>query len=136
MAVTVFRLLPSIRFSLRVAPQKTFFRSSRKFFVDAIFFRRRENFGKTRSGRCDRFRPKIFKIRAIPTIFEPLQAFLFGNDELSCLEMTHRPGADTDPKSTTWLEAMASWALKERARKMTDFKGYDRYVWSYNIFRH
>ena len=39
-------------------------------------------------------------------------------------------GANTEPKNTTLLETMASWALKNPARKMTDFKGYGQYVWS------
>ena len=32
-------------------------------------------------------------------------------------------GANAEPKNTTSLETMASWALKNRARKMTNFKG-------------
>ena len=42
---------------------------------DAKNFRRRENFRKTRSGRHDRFRPKIVEIGAILAIFEPRPAW-------------------------------------------------------------
>ena len=82
----MFVLCPSIRFRLRVTPQKTFFvRSFVRSFVAKIFGRR-ENFWKKSLGRRDRFRQKIVKIGAILAIFEPLQVFLFGTQELSCLE--------------------------------------------------
>ena len=42
-----------------------------------IFFRRREHLKKTRSGRRDRFRPKIVEIGAILTIFEPFKVRKF-----------------------------------------------------------
>ena len=54
---------------------------------------------------------------------------------MSCLEHRKCLAWDNiDPKNTTSLETMASWALKNRARKMTNFKGYDQYVWSWNDF--
>ena len=42
---------------------------------DAKNFRRRENFRKTRSGRRDRFRPKIVQIGAILAIFRPFPSW-------------------------------------------------------------
>ena len=38
-------------------------------------FRRRENFRKKNSGRCDHFRQKIIKIGAILAIFRPFKDF-------------------------------------------------------------
>ena len=47
------------------------------FDDDAIFFRRRENFSKERSGRREQNRPKIVKIGAILAIFEPSEVGKF-----------------------------------------------------------
>ena len=83
-------LLPSIKFRLRVAPQKTFFRlffrsfarrenfsSARNFFFRRENFRPRENLGKKNLSRRDRFRPKIVEIGAILAIFEPFENWKF-----------------------------------------------------------
>ena len=43
------------------------------FLATRKFFRSRENFGKKRLGRRDRFRPKIVEIGAILAIFEPFE---------------------------------------------------------------
>ena len=48
---------------------------SRSGSVWRNFFRRRKIFLKTRSGRCDPFRPRIVKIGAILAIFEPFEVW-------------------------------------------------------------
>ena len=48
----------------------SFVRSPRKIFVDAKNISARQFFSKTKSGRRDRFRPKIVQIGAILAIFE------------------------------------------------------------------
>ena len=48
-----------------------FFSTTRKIF------RRHEKFRKKRSGRCDRFGPKIVEIGAILAIFEPFEVWNF-----------------------------------------------------------
>ena len=50
---------------------------------------------KKSSGRRDEFRQKIVEIGAIFVIFEPLQDFLFGNDDVSCLEHEECPAWNT-----------------------------------------
>ena len=53
-----------------------------------------------------------------------LSRVLLGTHGMSCLEHTNCLAWDNiDHKNTTLLETMASWALKNRARKMTNFKG-------------
>ena len=53
-----------------------------------------------------------------------LSRVLVGTQGMSCLEHKECLAWDNiDPKNTTSLETMASWALKNRARKMTHFKG-------------
>ena len=78
-------LLPSIKFRLRVTPQKTFFRlffrsfarrenfSSVRFFFSARKFSSARKFGEKNLGRRDRFRPKIVEIGSILAIFKPFQ---------------------------------------------------------------
>ena len=70
------------------------------------------------------------------TNFKGYDQYVWSQNVSSCFGTywTSLCGVDTDPKNTTSLETMASWALKKRARKMTNFKGYDRYVWSKNVF--
>ena len=81
--VAMRNLLPSIKFRLRVTPQKTFFRlffrsfarrESREFFVAAKIFRPRENLGNKSLSRRDRFHSKIVEIGAILAIFEPFES--------------------------------------------------------------
>ena len=80
--MAMFILCPSIRFRLRVTPQKLFFpfvlsfvRSSREFFVDAKIFSVARKFRKKSLGRRDRFRQKIVKIGVILAIFQPFEDF-------------------------------------------------------------
>ena len=84
--VAMRNLLPSIKFRLRITPQKTFFRSffrsfaRRENFSSALnFFSARKfssarKFGKKNLSRFDRFRPKIVEIGAILAIFEPFES--------------------------------------------------------------
>ena len=53
-----------------------------------------------------------------------LSRVLLGTHGMSCVEHNKCLAWDNiDHKNTTLLETMASWALKNRARKMTNFKG-------------
>ena len=56
-----------------------------------------------------------------------LDFFMLGTEGMSCVD--HKQSLVWN-KNTTSLETMASWALKNPARKITNFKGYDQYVWS------
>ena len=64
-------------FPRRVADDNnaTIFSARENFFRRCENFRPRENFRKTRSGRCERFRQKIVEIGAILAIFEPFEVW-------------------------------------------------------------
>ena len=80
--MAIFILCPSIRFRLRVTPQKLFFRSFFRSFArrenfssTRNFFRSREHIRKKSLGRRDRFRQRIVKIGVILAIFRPFEDF-------------------------------------------------------------
>ena len=143
MAVLV--VLPSIWFNLRQVPQKLFliagkiFRVCEKRFDDAIFFRRRENFGKARLGRCKRFHPKIVMIRAVLVIFQGMPCLehrkclawntgnvLLGTQGMSCAEhkecLAWNTGSvlfGTQGMSCLQHRACPVWHTKTRCQKLS-----------------
>ncbi|MEC7216216.1 MAG: hypothetical protein VXW26_17530 [SAR324 cluster bacterium] len=66
-----------------------------------------------------------------------MSCVLLGTQGMSCLEHRKCPACgNIDPKNTTSLETMASWALKNRARKMTIFlRGMINMFGAETIFR-
>ena len=95
---------------------------SRSGSVRRKFFRRRENFWKTRSGRRDRFRQKMVKIGAILAIFESFEVrkyrtpFFgeFGRSSQDLGEYDYNSIKSRDdrlnsPKSGMWIFGRVIW---------------------------
>ena len=103
---------------------------SRSGSVRRKFFRRRENFWKTRSGRRDRFRQKIVKIGAILAIFESFEVgkyrtpFFgeFGGSSQDLGESDYNSIKSWDdrlnwPKSGMWIFHRVIWWYDDTMRR-------------------